>query len=51
MSFLKCLICEGDVKIISSIDDMHKKIKCICCGYENFPKRDPEIVYKRKSSS
>lgn len=50
MSFLKCLVCEGDIKIVSSIDDTNKKVKCSCCGYENYPKRETEIVYKRKLS-
>ena len=49
MKFLKCIVCDGEVDIISPDRATNKKIKCRKCGFTNCSERkEPEIVVIRK---
>ncbi len=49
MKILKCIICNGEVDIISSDRSIIKKIKCKKCGFTNhIESKEPEIIVIRK---
>jgi len=53
MKILACNICEGELEVIGNDKAIHKKIKCLKCGFTNIGTSDskriePEIVIIRK---
>lgn len=51
MKLLKCVLCGGELDIISNKDDFGKKVRCIKCGFTNASetKPPPEVfVIRRK---
>jgi hypothetical protein len=49
MKFLRCIVCNGEVDIISTDRCVSKKIKCRKCGFANYSEsKEPEIVIIRK---
>ena len=47
MIILRCLICDGEIEILKSHDNINKKVKCNHCGFSNEP-REPEVFVIRK---
>ena len=51
MKLLRCIICEGEVDLLSDDRLIEKKIKCRKCGFTNdHAPREPEVVIIRKRS-
>lgn len=45
---LKCLVCGGELEVLGNLDDFTKKVRCLCCGFENLPKREVLIIKKSR---
>lgn len=50
MKFLECLLCSGELEIISNEAAPNKEVKCNYCGYSSRYNKDhePEIIIRRK---
>ena len=52
LTFLKCIICKGEVEIIGNIFGTHKKTRCLSCGHTNESRQaDIEVIRKKISKN
>lgn len=46
MKILRCMICEGELRVIGKISDIEKKVRCTCCGFSN-DEKTTVVIYKK----
>lgn len=51
MKILKCKFCKGEAEIVGTDKSIHKKIKCLKCGFTNeTEKKNTEVVIIRRGA-
>ena len=48
MKLLKCIVCRGEMIIVGNEKGVHKKVRCLSCGFSN---EHGEVVVQPHSSS
>jgi hypothetical protein len=52
MKILKCIICKGEVELVSEDRSTNKKVRCSKCGFTNCTTttnvKEPEILVIRR---
>jgi hypothetical protein len=53
MKLLACVMCDGELDIVSSDRSVNKKVKCKSCGFTNSDNisKGPEVIIVRRRNN